>query len=319
MKVFVTRNIPGPGLRMLQDKFEVEVYDQDQIIPHEVLLDKVQGANALLSLLTDKIGTDVFESAGPDLRIVANYAVGFDNIDIVEAKKRGIAVTFTPYADKIIEPVAEHAMSLLLATAKKILAADKFIRDGKYNGWDPNLFLDQGIGGKTIGIIGAGRIGSHMAKIAKGFDLKVVYNDVKPNERFEKEFEARFLSLEELLGVSDFVSLHCNLTNENKHLIDGDKLALMKENAILVNTARGALIHEESLVKALQDGVVAGAGLDVYDLEPQLAEGLVDLPNVVLTPHIASATVEARYEMSRMAAGNIIAALDEKNPPNLVS
>lgn len=318
MKVFVTRTIPGPGIKMLQEKFEVEVYAEDKIIPHNELLEKVQGVDALLSLLTDQIGADVFEAAGLQLKIVANYAVGFDNVDIAEAKKRNIAVAFTPYADRIIEPVAEHAMALLLAVAKKLLPADKFVRDGKYEGWDPSLFLDEGLGGKVMGIIGAGRIGSHLAKIAKGFDLKVIYTDIKPNPKFEQDFSAQFFPLDQLLSQSDFVSLHCNLTKENWHLINADKLALMKETAILINTARGSLIDEEALVKALQESLIAGAGLDVYDKEPEITEGLVDLPNVVLTPHIASATIEARTEMSKMAAENIIAALEGRIAPNLV-
>lgn len=318
MKIFVTRTIPGPGIKMLQEKFEVEVYSEDKIIPHAELLGKAQGTDAILSLLTDQIGADVFDAAGQQLKIVANFAVGFDNIDVVEAKKRGIAVTFTPYADRIIEPVAEHAMALLLAVAKKILAADKYIRDGKYEGWDPSLFLDEGLGGKVLGIIGAGRIGSHLAKIAKGFDLKVIYTDVKPNPKFEQDFGAQFLQLDQLLKESDFVSLHCNLTKDNCGFINIDKLALMKETAILINTARGGLIKEEDLVKALQNGGISGAGLDVYEDELALAEGLTDLPNVVLTPHIASATVEARTEMSKMAAENIIAVLQGLVPPNLV-
>jgi len=318
MKVFVTRTIPGPGIKMLQEKFEVEVYSEDKIIPHTELLEKVQGVDALLSLLTDNVGVDVFEAAGASLKIVANYAVGFDNIDIIEAKKRGVAVTFTPYAERIIEPVAEHAMALLLAVAKKILAADKFVRDGKYEGWDPGLFLDEGLGGKVLGIVGAGRIGSHLAKIAKGFDLKVIYTDIKPNPKFEQDFGAQFLELDQLLKESDFVSLHCNLTKTNSGFINIDKLALMKETAILINTARGGLIKEEDLVKALQNGGISGAGLDVYEDEPELAEGLTDLPNVVLTPHIASATIEARTEMSKMAAENIIAVLEGQTPPNLI-
>lgn len=304
---------------MLKEKgFEVEVASTNGPVARADLLGKVKGIDALLSLLTDRIDAEVFEAAGPSLKIVANYAVGFDNIDVSEAKKRGVLVSFTPYADRVIEPVAEHAMLLILAVAKKLIAADKFVRDGHYKGFDPNLFLGEGIGGKILGIVGLGRIGSHLAKIARGFDLKILYSDERRNEKIERELGLGFTDLETLLKTSDFISLHVPLLPQTKHLIDSSKLLLMKPTAILINTSRGPVVDEKALAKALQEGTIAGAGLDVYEFEPQLTEGLTDLPNVVLTPHTASSTVEARFAMSRMCAENIIAALEGKTPPNLV-
>jgi glyoxylate reductase len=318
MKVFVCRPIPEVGINLLKEKgFEVEVNPENRVLPKEELKSHIGGVNGILCLLTDHIDGEVMDAAGPQLKIIANMAVGFDNIDIEAAKARNIMVTNTPGV--LTEAVAEHAFALLLACAKHIVEADKFTREGKFKQWEPKGFLGPQLTGKTIGIVGLGRIGSVVAQVAKkGFGMRVVYYDVKPNPDFEKEFEAKFLSIEDLLKNSDFVSLHVPLLPQTHHLINEERLKMMKKEAILINTSRGPVVDEHALTKALKEGWIAGAGLDVYEFEPELAEGLVELPNVVLTPHTASATFEARGAMSKMAAENIIAALSFQTPPNLV-
>jgi len=317
-KVFVCRPIPEVGINNLKEKgFEVEINPENRVLSKEELKEKVKGVDAILSLLTDKIDGEVMDAAGTQLKIIANMAVGFDNIDIQAAKDRNIMVTNTPGV--LTEAVAEHTFALLLACAKNIIEADKFTREGKFKQWEPMGFLGPQLTGKTIGIVGLGRIGSVVARIAKkGFGMKVIYFDVKPNTDFEKEFEAEFLPLDDLLKNSDFVSIHVPLLPQTRHLINEERLKLMKKEAILINTSRGPVVDEKALVEALKKGEIKAAGLDVYEFEPNLAPGLAQLPNVVLTPHTASATFEARNAMSKMAAENIIAALSSQIPPNLV-
>ncbi len=321
-KIYITRKIPDLAEQMLREKgHEVDVSPKDGLLSREELLTALRAKpyDAVLPLLTDKIDAEVFEAV-PTAKIFANYAVGFDNVDLVEAKKRGVMITNTP-APSTSQSVAEHALALLVAVGRRIVEADQFVRDGKYVGWAPMIFLTPDLYGRTLGIVGAGRIGSKLAHFAsRGFGMKVVYFDVKRNEEFEKEFGAEFKStVEEVLTVADYVSLHVNLTPETRHLINRERLALMKPSAVIVNTARGPVIDEAALVEALRSGQIAGAGLDVYENEPTLAAGLKDLPNVVLTPHIASATFETRDDMARLAADNILAALAGQTPPNLVT
>ncbi len=318
-KVFITREIPEPALSLLKEKgFNVSVNPHDRVLTKEEILEGAKGCEGLLPLLTDKIDAEVMDGIGAQLKVIANYAVGFDNINVEEARKRGIAVTNTPGV--LTEAVAEHAFALLMAIARRVPESDAFTRAGKYIGWAPMLLLGSEVHGKTLGIVGLGRIGSALAKKAvKGFDMKVLYQDVKPSEDFEKEFGAEYRALPELLQRADFVSIHVPLLETTRHLIGEKELRTMLKSAYLINTSRGPIVDEKALVRALKEGWIRGAALDVFENEPALADGLADLPNVVLTPHTASATFEARSAMARLAAENIIAALEGRTPPNLVT
>jgi len=317
-KVFVCRPIPEDGILALRKKgFQVEVNPEDRVLSKEELKEKVAGCDAVLALLSDKIDGEVLDSAGKQLKIVANYAVGYDNIDVPAAKERKVYVSNTPGV--LTEAVAEHAFALLLAVAKRIVEADRFVREGKFKQWEPKGFLGPQIWGKTIGIIGLGRIGSFVAQIARGgFNMEILYYDVKKNEEFEMRFSAKYHEVPTLLKNSDFVTLHVPLMPATHHLIGAKELGQMKEGAILINTSRGPIVDERALVEGLKAKKIAGAGIDVYEHEPQLTPGLADLPNIVMTPHTASATHEARSAMSRIAAENIIAVLEGKQPPNPV-
>jgi len=317
MKVFVTRQIPEAGIKLLQEKgYEVSIYQGDEMIPRAELLESVKGCDAILPLLTDKMDAEVFEAAGPQLKVVANYAVGFDNINLEDAKKHNVFATNTP--DVLTETVAEHAFGLILSIAQRITEGDRFMRAGKYHGWKPMLMLGNDVSRKTLGVLGLGRIGSRVAHHgAKGFDMNVIYYDVKRNEAFEKEYGAEFIAdPEELLKRADFISVHVPLLPTTKHLINAERLKMMKPTAYLVNTSRGPVIDEAALVDALKNKVIKGAGLDVFENEPQLAPGLAELENVILTPHAASATEETRAKMSEVAALNIIDALEGGRPRN---
>ncbi len=317
-KIFVTRPIPDQGIKMLKDKkYSVSIYPKDEIIPRKALLKGVRGVEALLPILTDKIDEEVLKAAGPQLKIVANYAVGFDNVDVDACKKRNIMLTNAP-GPEIVQSVAEHTFALIIALAHRIVESDKFIRAGKYHGWGPQLLLGTDVYGKTLGIIGLGRIGFAVADRATGFKMKILYNDPKPNPDFEKNYGARFAQLPKLLREADFVTLHVPLLPSTRHLISTPQLILMKPTAFLINTARGPIVDENTLLQALKNKKIAGAGLDVYEHEPKLTRGFAKLENVILTPHTASATVETRQAMSRTAAENIIAAFSGKTPPNLV-
>lgn len=325
MRVFITRPIPDGGIKMLLDKgYDVSIYERDEIIPRKILLERVKGMDAALSILTDKIDEDFFAAAGEQLKIVANYAVGFDNVDLESAKKRKIMVTNAP-GPEIVESVAEHTFALILALARRICESDQYTRAGKYQGWGPQLLLGTDVHDKILGIIGLGRVGFAVAQRAmKGFRMKVLYNDIKPNVDFEREYDAEYVSLEVLLKNSDFVSLHVPLLPETRHLMSTDQFKMMKKTSFLVNTARGPIVDENALLLALNDKNIAGAALDVFECEPAIDCDLSDhlelksLSNVILTPHTASATVGARQAMSRIVALNIIEALEGRTPPNLV-
>ncbi len=296
-----------------QAGFDVEVSDLDGVLPREQLLQKVKGADAILSLLTDKIDREVMEAAGPQLKIVANYAVGYDNFDLAAAKQRNIIMTNTP--EVLTESVAEHTIALMFAISRRIVESDQFMRDGKYTSWAPMLFLGNDLVGKTLGLVGLGRIGAAVAKrMHDGFDMKIIYYDVKRNEELEKKYHLEYRDLENLLKESDFVSIHVPLLESTRHLIGELQLKMMKKTAYLINTSRGPVIDEKSLVAALKSGEIKGAALDVYEEEPKMAPGLAELPNTVLTPHTASATEETRSAMSELAAKNIIAVLSGQPP-----
>lgn len=314
-KIVITRKIPPPAEEMLKAAgYEVTTSPKPRVLSREELKNFVVGADAIICLLTDKIDGEILDAAGRQLKIVANYAVGFDNVNLPDAKTRGVAVTNTPGV--LTEAVAEHTFALILALSKHIVEADKFVRSGGYQGWEPDLFIGTQLMGQTLGIIGAGRIGSYVATAAKGLGMKVIYQDVHPNADFEKATGAQLVDLPTLLSNSDVVTIHVPLLPDTKHLINAGTLGMMRKTAILINTSRGPVIDEVALVEALKNGIIAGAGLDVYENEPNLTPGLTELKNVVLTPHSASATPEARSAMSKIVADNVLAVLSGKPPLN---
>jgi len=319
-KIFITRRIPENGVDMLrQEGYDVVVSDEDRPLSKVELKDKLVegGYDGVISLLTDVVDGEVMDVA-PTVKIFANYAIGFNNFDFEGAKKRDVVLTNTPGGGA--DRVAEHTWALILALTCRVVEADKFVREGKYVGWDPMIFHGTKLSGKTLGIIGTGRIGADVVHRAlHGFNMKVVYFDIIRNKDLEDKYGAVFTETpEEVLKISDIVSVHVPLTPQTRHLINGERLKLMKPTAFLVNTARGPIVDEKALYGALKSGVIAGAGLDVFEDEPKLYPGLSTLPNVVLTPHIASATKEAREEMSAIAAQNIIAFFETGKPLNPV-
>ena len=319
-RIFVTRPIPDAGLKLLKKdkRVTVDMYEIDQIIPRKELLKRARGATVILSILTDKMDAQLFDAAGPSLKMIANYAVGFDNIDLKEAAKRGIVVTNTP-GTEIAETVAEHTIAMMFALAHRLIEADRFARAGKYIGWGPQMLLGTDVVGKTLGIVGSGLIGMDLVeRMYDGFGVKIIYTDVKRNEKIEKDELAEFLTLDELLKRSDFVSIHVPLLPTTRHLIGAKQLRAMKKTAFLINTSRGPVVDEAALIAALQKKQIAGAGIDVYEFEPKIPLALRKLDNVVITPHTASATIETRQAMSRRAAENIVAFIDGKVPPNAV-
>ena len=318
--IYVTRKIPELGLAMLRDKgFTLDVSEKDGVLTKEELLGALRAKpyDGVLSLLTDTINAEVYDAV-PTAKIFANYAVGFNNIDVPEAKKRGITITNTPGA--LTNTVAEHAMALILSCTTRTTEGDRFTRAGKYEGWGPMMLLGMDLAGKTLGVLGAGRIGSRLAHHAKhGFDMEVIYYDVKQNTDFEKETGGRFCAtVDEVLRDADVVSVHVPLLDSTKHLINADRLKMMKKTAYLINTSRGPVVDEAALVDALKSGTIAGAGIDVYENEPKLAPGLTECENAVITPHIASASVPTRDGMAKLAAENLIAFFGGETPPNIV-
>ncbi len=309
MRIFVTKKFPPEKMELLRKQGY-------EVVPTDTFRN-ARGAHALLSVLTDKIDRDVMERAGPQLKVIANCAVGVDNVDMKAAKELGIMVTNTP--DVLTEAVAEHAVALALGIARHLAKADRFMRQGKYRGWDLQLFLGAELKGKTLGILGHGRIGCRTADIFKqGFGMRVLYFDVKRNEEQEQRCGITFAELADLLKQADVVSIHVPLLPTTRHIIGEEQLRLMKQTSYVVNTSRGPVVDEEALVKALQKRQIAGAALDVFEKEPNLAAGLAKLDNVLLTPHIASATAEARENMMALAIENLVAALSGSTPPNLV-
>ncbi len=319
-KVFITRLIPDIGIRMLRDKgYEVDVSPLARPLAKQELISflKQKPYDAVLSMLTDPIDADVY-SAAPQAKIFANYAIGYDNFDIETAKQKKIYLTNTPHGG--IDRVAEHAWALILALTCRVVEGDAYAKAGKYTGFDPMLLQGMKVNGKVLGLIGAGHIGTEVAKIgAGGFGMRVAYYDVVRNPKLEELCHATYWpTAEDVLKQADIVSLHTPLLPSTRHLIDADKLKMMKKTAFLVNTSRGPVIDEKALVAALKDGTIAGAGLDVFEDEPHLSAGLSDLPNAVLSPHIASSTQEARQDMAIIAAHNIIDTLDGGIPEDMV-
>jgi glyoxylate reductase len=315
--VVVTRMIPEAGLTLLRQHCDVWVNPEDRPLTREELLARIATADGVLGQLTDRVDAGFFEAAA-NLRGYANYAVGFDNIDVAEATRRGLPVSNTP--DVLTNATAEMAWALVFAVARRVVEADAILRTGGWHGWGPLQFLGQEITGKTLGIFGPGRIGTAMARMSKGFAMPVVTcGSRQPNETLIREFGAKSLPFPDFLAQSDIISIHAPLTPQTRHAFDAQALAAMKPTAILVNTGRGPIINEAALVEALRAGRIAGAGLDVYEFEPDLAQGLTELPNAVITPHIGSATFTAREGMAVLAAKNLVAMLTGDIPPTCLN
>jgi glyoxylate reductase len=314
--VYVTRMIPPEGIDLLKKHCNVEINGEDRPLKRDELLKNVKGKDGILCLLTDRIDGEVFDTA-LTAKGFANYAVGFDNIDVEEATKRRIPISNTPGV--LTDATAEMAWALLFAVCRRVVESDRFMRTGEWGGWGPLQFIGGDVTGKTLGIIGAGRIGTAMALKSKGFAMKVLYADAVTNEVLEKEVGARKVSFEQLIKQADYVSLHVPLLPETRHLINGEVLRKMKPTAYLINTSRGPVVNEAELVAALREGEIAGAAIDVYEFEPRMVAGLTDLDNVVITPHTASATTDARTNMAVKAANNLLAMLKGKRPPDCVN
>lgn len=318
--VFITRKIPDIGVQMLHDKgYEVDTNPHDRPLTQDELIAVLKNKkyDAVLTVLTDKIDAKVFD-ASPDTKIFANYTIGYDNFDIAEGKKRGVYLTNAPGGGA--NRVAEHAWAMILSLACRVNEGDRFVKAGKYVGWDPMLLPGTSVRGKVLGLIGAGRIGAEVARMgSQAFGMRVVYFDIKRNTDLESICNCSYYhSPEDVLKQADVVSLHVPLLDSTRHLINKERLSMMKPTAYLVNTSRGPVVDEDALVEALQKKVIAGAGLDVYENEPKLAKGLANLDNVILTPHIASATVESRNDMARLAVENIISAMEGSIPKCIV-
>lgn len=307
MKIFITRQIPKIGMEYLrQQGIRVSVYKKDKPISKTELKKSVTYCDGLISLLSDQIDKDIINSM-KRCKVISNYAVGFNNIDVDYAKYKGIVVTNTP--DVLTDSTADLTMALVLACARRILESEKFIRNKKFEGWKPKLFLGFELRDKYFGILGAGRIGTEVAKRANSFGCKIIYYSNNKNEYLEKTLSAKKLSLTKILKKSDIISLHLPLNPKTKNLLNKEKLKLLKSSAIIINTARGEVIDEKYLIKMLKQNKIYCAGLDVYQNEPDLNKELYKLKNVILLPHIGSATIEARDKMSLLAAKNVVAVL----------
>lgn len=317
-KVYVTREMPERGLRIIKERFDTEVWPDYTPPPKKTIIEKAASVDALATLLSDKIDAEVFDAA-PKLKIVAQIAVGFDNIDVKEATKRGIYVTNTPGV--LTETTADFAWALLMAAARRVVEADRYVRSGQWKvGWHPMMMQGRDVYGATIGIVGLGRIGCAIAKRAKGFDMKVLYYDVIRRPDFEKEYDIQFTDMDLLFQKADFVTINVPLTKETYHLVEEKKLRMMKKTAYLINNARGPIVDEKALYKALKEGWIAGAALDVFEQEPTPKENpLLKLDNVVVAPHISSASYETRSRMAEMVAENLVAFFKGRTPPNLVN
>jgi len=318
-KVLITRNFFNEAIDLIKTVAQVEVYpSEEDPIPRETLLDKVQDIDGLLPMLTDRIDEELFDRSR-NLKVVSNYAVGYNNIDVDEATKRNIMITNTP--DVLTDTTADCAFLLLMAISRRLVEVDNYVRDGKWvKAWGPKMLLGSDITGKTLGIIGLGRIGKAMIPRAQGFKMKVLYHDTSRDIKKEKELKIEYRSLDNILAESDYISLHVPLTDGTHQMINESRLKKMKKTAFLINTSRGPVIDEAALIKALKEKWIAGAGLDVHDKEPiQLDNPLLKLDNVILTPHIGSATIETRLAMAMKAATNLTKALKGEKPPDLVN
>lgn len=316
-KVFVTRMIPDKGLDLVKDFCDTDVWEGELPPPRDELLKRVQGVDGLLSLLTDQVDDAVMDAAGAQLKVISNYAVGFDNIDVTAATARKIPVGNTP--DVLTDATADFSFALMMSAGRRILEGDRYVRDGRWKTWGPMLLLGNEIKGATLGLVGFGRIGKAMAHRASGFDMRVIYYD--PNEdEHDLALNATSVDFETLLAESDFISLHTPLTPDTRHLIDAEALNRMKRSAVLVNTSRGPVVDMDALYKALKNRQISAAGLDVTEPEPlPMNHPLLTLDNLVIAPHIASASITARSNMAWLAARNLIAGLKGEQLPHCVN
>lgn len=318
-KIFVSRKLPGNSLdKLLNSGNEVIVSEFDRPLAYAEFIERAKGCDGILTFLTDKINTEVITDIGPQLKVIANYAVGFDNIKVEDATNAGVVIANTP-SDEVNEAVAEHAWALMLALARRIVEADEATRRGAYKGWEPAIFLGTNMIGKTLGIVGMGRIGTMVARRAKGFNMKVLYYNRSRDEKAEEETGAVYSDLDSVLSQSDFISLHLPLTPETRGMVNRDVINKMKKGAYFVNTARGPIVIEQDLADALRDGHLNGVGLDVFENEPAINPELVGMENVIVTPHIASATWEARNKMGEQAVDAILQTINGEMPSNIVN
>ena len=316
-RVLSTRPLFEAARKLLNEHFEVEYWTSPERIPHAELLKRVSGKEALVCLLTEKVNDELL-AAAPKLRIVANVAVGYDNIDVAACTRRGIAATNTPGV--LDETTADFAWTLLMAIARRLVEGDQLTRSGAWKGWDLDQLCGTDVWGKTLGLLGFGRIGRALARRARGFQMRIIYHDaVRAPADVEKEFHVQFLERDQVLAEADFLSLHVPLLPETRHLISGPQLARMKRTAYVINTSRGPVVDEAALAAALETRQIAGAALDVYENEPQVHPGLLRRADVILAPHIASASLETRTKMACMAAENVTALFAGRRPPNALN
>ena len=315
--IYVTRMIPQETIDHLRQFHHVEVNPHDRALTRSELLEAVRGRDAVITLLTDTIDGEALDAAGPQCKIFANYAVGFNNFDLKAATARGVIMTNTPGV--LDDATATHAWALLLATARRLSESERYVRADKWEGWAPMAFIGLDVDNKTLGVAGLGRIGLKFARKAAAFNMKVIYTDATRNEQAERELGATFVDKETLLRESDFLSLHLPLMPETHHYIGAAELAKMKRSAVLINAARGPLVDEKALVSALRDKVIFGAGLDVFEQEPKLEPGLAALDNALVVPHIASATIETRLAMGRIATENVLSVLKGGKPQTCIN
>lgn len=316
-KVYVTRPLPGSVLSELKKHCEVELRETESIITKEELIEGVKGKDGLLCILTDPVDADVMDACS-SLRIISNYGVGFDKVEVEAATKRGILVTNTPGA--LTDTTADLAMGMMIAAARRIVEGDKFTRECKFEGWGPSMMLGIDVYGKTLGIVGLGRIGKAVAqRAAKGFGMKIIYNDPKVQADFDKEYGAKWMDLDALVKESDFISIHVPLNQKTRRLFGEKQFQMMKKTAVLVNTSRGVVIDQVALAKALKSRRIYAAALDVYEDEPRCPVELIPLPNVILLPHIGSASLETRTKMAELAVASVIDFFNNKIPQNVIN
>jgi glyoxylate reductase len=315
--VYITRELPGDAVERLRQATSVRVWVEELPPPRDVLLREAAAADGLLALLTDRVDGELMDAA-PRLRVVSNVAVGFDNIDVAEATRRAILVTNTPGI--LTDTTADFAFALLMAAARRVVEADRYTREGRWKTWGPQVLLGQDIHGACLGLVGLGGVGLEVAKRARGFGMRILYFDHRRRPREERRYGLIPTDLDQLLREADFVSLHVPLTSETRHLIGERELSLMKPTAILVNTARGPVVDQRALYRALRKGRITAAALDVTEVEPiPMNDPLLTLENVIIAPHIASASVATRARMASVAADNLLAALRGEEPPNCVN
>jgi glyoxylate reductase len=317
--VLVTRELVPEAMRALDGRCKLDLYTgPPEAIPRDELLRRAAGKDGLLTILTERVDDELLDATGPQLKIVANHAVGYDNVDLDACTRRGVLVTNTP--EVLTEATADLALALILASVRRVAEGDRFLRSRTPWVWGPQMMLGHDLYGKTLGIVGCGRIGRAVARRALGFGMRVIYTDaVRLPEAVEREAHAEWREWEQLLIESDVVSIHAPLTSETRHLVNADALRLMKPTAILVNTARGPIVDESALADALRAGEIFAAGLDVYEREPQVTEALLDLDNVTLLPHLGSATEETRTAMGLLAVENLLAGLAGQRPRCLLN